>query len=162
MISSKFFDPTRTEDNFKIKINRHGQWFHDNGVIARDTLVKLFSTALHYNSTTNEYWLITPHEQGRIVVEDTPFVIVDFKFHGTDLTLVTNLGDIITPDENAPITCNDDGVPYAIGKNNVPARLNRMVRDKLIDIAIAQNGYHNDTKTLLLNANDHDHIIACS
>ena len=36
------------------------------------------------------------------------------------------------------------------------------VREKLIDIALSQNGYNETTQELTLKANGYDHIIACS
>lgn len=159
-MDAQFFDPTRVEDDFKISIDYHGEWFHNGTPIARQTLVKLFSTALHYDAEKNEYWLITPHEQGRINVADTPYIIVDFAWDN-DLILKTNLDETVKPHVENPIYCNDD-TPYIIVQNNVPARINRSIRDKLIDIALSQNGYSVRTKTLTLKANGHDHIIARS
>ena len=159
-MDAKFFDPTREEDDFKISIDYHGQWFHDGAPIAREKLTQLFSTALHYDRDKQEYWLITPHEQGRIDVVDVPYIVIDFEWND-DLILKTNLDHTVTPNGDYPIYCDGDA-PYIIIKNNVPARLNRSVRDKLIDIALSQNGYDEGTKTLTLKANGHDHIIAHS
>jgi len=159
-MDAKFFDPTRTEDDFEISIDYHGQWFHDGTPIAREKLAKLFSTALHYDRNTHEYWLITPHEQGRINVADVPYIAIDFNWDD-DLILTTNLDHIVKPDADNPIYCDGDA-PYIVVKNNVPARLNRQVREKLIDIALSQNGYDEATEILILKANGHDHIIARS
>jgi hypothetical protein len=160
-MDAKFFDHNRREDDFKILINRHGQWFHDGTEIARDRLIKLFSTALHYAPQKDEYWLITPHEQGRIDVEDAPYIIVDFEMNDNDLALKSNLDHIIRPDKNNPLYLKNN-LPYCVVTNNVPARLNRQVREKLIDIALHQNGYNEDDKTLYLKANGHAHPLARS
>lgn len=159
-MDANFFDLNRPEDDFGISIDYNGQWFHHGEPIAREKLAKLFSTALHYDPEKGEYWLITPHEQGRINVTDVPYIIIDFEW-GDDLILKTNLDHTIKPDAQNPIYCEGD-TPYIIIKNNVPARLNRAVRDKLIDIALSQNGYDDTLKTLTLKANGHDHIIARS
>ncbi len=160
-MDAKFFDPNREEDQFDISIDYHGQWHHQGSPITRDKLSALFSTALHYDIEKNEYWLVTPHEQGRIEVADVPFIIIDFEWNNGDLILKSNLGHDIKPDAINPLYCRDN-VPYCIVKNNVPARLNRFVRDQLIDIALSQNGYNEDEKILILKANGHDHIIARS
>lgn len=159
-MDTKFFDRNRAEDDFKIAIDYDGQWFHDGTPIAREKLAKLFSTALHYDKENNEYWLVTPHEQGRVSVADVPYIVIDYEW-GDHLTLKTNLGHEVKPDEHTPIYCHND-TPYIVIKNNVPARLNRSVREKLIDIALSQNGYNEAEKTLTLKANGHDHIIANS
>jgi len=159
-MDAKFFDRAREEDDFKISIDYHGQWFHDGVPIAREKLAQLFSTALHYDTIKKEYWLITPHEQGRIDVADVPFVIINFEWDN-ELILTTNLGHAVKPNATTPIYCDGD-TPYVTVKNNVSARLNRSVREKLIDIALSQNGYDEDTKTLTLKANGHDPIIARS
>ena len=159
-MDSPFFDRNREEDDFQIRIDRTGQWFHANKPIAREKLTQLFSTALHYDSQKDEYWLITPHEQGRIIVEDVPYIIIDFEW-SNDLVLRTNLDHQIKPTMDNPLYCKG-GLPYCVVQNHVLARLNRQVREKLIDIALSQNGYNENDKTLTLKANGHDHIIACS
>ena len=160
----KFFDPNREEDDFQMRIDANGQWYHRGTPISRDRLSKLFSTALHYNKDTNEYWLITPHEQGRVDVEGVPFVIIDYHYDDKTktLSLTSNLNHEIKPDAENPIKLNDDNIPCVIAVNNVPARLNRMVREKLIDIALADNGYNDDDQILYLKANGYEHSIARS
>lgn len=160
-MDAKFYNPNRKEDDYKISIDINGQWFHDGSPMTRDALAKLFSTALYYNEVTDEYWLITPHEQGRIDVADAPFVAVDFEWDNDNLTLKTNLDEIITPNADNPIYCVGDK-PYCRNARNIPVRINRMVREKLIDIALSQNGYDEGTSTLTLTANGHRHVIANS
>ncbi len=157
----KFYNPNKPEDDFKIHIDRNGQWFHRNAPIERKRLEKLFSTALHYNDTNDEYWLITPHEQGRIEVEDTPFIITDFTWEGSTLVLISNMDHHIIPDHNNSFFLKND-ITYCTIGNNIPTRLNRTVREKLINIALDQphNKNYNGEDTLFLKANNHDHPIA--
>lgn len=157
----KFFDPTRPEDDFKIHIDSHGQWFHDGAPIEREKLSALFATALYYDDQKNEYWLITPYEQGRITVEKTPFIIIDYILNNNTLELLSNLSHQLKPNDDNPIFLKNN-IPYILCGNSIPARLNRMVRDKLIDIALSQNGYDEQSKTLYLKANGHDHPLAHS
>ena len=160
-MQAKFYDPNKQEDDFQIRIDRNGQWFHQNTPIERKRLEKLFSTALHYNTKTNEYWLITPHEQGRIQVEDTPFIIIDFTWNDGELSLHSNMDHKIISNKNAPLTLKNDLI-YCTLDNNISARLNRTVREKLINIALEQphNKNYNGDNPLTLKANNHDHIIA--
>jgi hypothetical protein len=127
----------------------------------RDRLKKLFSTALHYDPKKNDYWLVTPHEQGRVIVEDVPFIITDFDWDGHALTLKSNLDHVTSPGADNPIYLKNN-LPYCNVANHIPARLNRQVREKLIDVALSQNGYNGDDDTLYLNANDHAHPLARS
>ena len=160
-MKSRFFDPNRPEDDFKIRIDKNGTWFHDGVPMERTSLQRLFATALYYDPDQNEYWLITPHEQGRIMVEDVPYLITDYEWTDDSLTLVTNLGHHIHPNKDNPIMLKNN-LPYCKALNDVPARLNRMVRDKLIDTALLQNGYNESDQTLYLLANRHVHPLARS
>jgi hypothetical protein len=162
-MQAKFYDPNKQEDDFKITIDRNGQWFHDGAPISRKRLAQLFSTALHYDPKTNEYWLITPQEQGRITVEDTAFVINDFTWNGHELSLTSNLKHQISPNAHAPFFLKNSML-YCHVENNIPTRINRTVREKLINIALEQphNKHYNGEQILTLKANNHDHPIACA
>jgi len=160
-MDSPFFKKDKREEDFDIRIDRNGQWFHQNSPIKREKIAKLFSTILHFDTKTGDYWLITPHEQGRVAVEDVPYVIIDFTLNNDGLSLVTNLGQTIIVNKNHPIECNpQSGIPYVVTTNNVKARLNRAVREKLITYALDQNGYDEKTGKLTLTTNDTKHIIA--
>lgn len=160
-MDAKFFRKNADEDNFNIRIDYNGVWYHEGKLIERERLAKLFSTALHYDPEKKEYWLITPHEQGRIEVEDAPYIVTDFDFENGQLNFHTNLGHEVKPSPDHAIFINNE-IPYCIISNNVPARINRSVREKLINIALSQNGYNEKTNQLVLKANGHDHIIAVS
>ena len=64
--------------NFEIYIDANGKWFHQGKSIDRVSIVKLFSTILK-RDRFGEYWLENPVEKGKIIVEDAPFVIVNFE-----------------------------------------------------------------------------------
>jgi len=155
-----FYNANKPEDDYQIRIDRDGQWYHQDAIMARTRLAKLFSTALYYDDNRDDYWLITPHEQGRIEVADVPFIVTDFKWDEDTLVLITNFNESIHPDHHNPIFCRDNTLPYIKNDKGIMARINRTVREKLINIAIDQNGYNDDDKTLTLKANGHDHIIA--
>ena len=161
---AQFPDLTKIEeDQFDIRIDRNGTWFHAGRPIERMALVKLFSTVLHYNPDTGEYWLITPYEKGRVDVEDVPYVITNFEWDADSktLSLVTNLDVVVQPSIAREITLEGaQGIPYIPVKNNVKARMNRSVREALINIALTQNGYDTATGILFSNANGGMHVIA--
>ena len=160
-MEAKFFRPDAREEQFDMRIDRNGQWFHKGSPIGRDKIAKLFSTVLHFDPKNNDYWLITPVEQGRIEVEDVPYIITDFDLTDDALTLHTNLGHDVKADKDHAIFCRDDnGLPYVHVHNNVLARINRAVREKLIDIALAKDGYDAQTGVLSLIINGVPHIIA--
>ena len=56
--------------DFDMRIARDGTWFYRGSPIGRKPLVKLFSTVLRREN--GEFWLVTPVERGRILVDDAP------------------------------------------------------------------------------------------
>ncbi|PCI01415.1 MAG: proteophosphoglycan precursor [Alphaproteobacteria bacterium] len=160
-MDSNFFRKNAPEEQFDIRIDRNGQWYHRESPIGRDKIAKLFSTVLHYDTKSNDYWLITPVEQGRINVEDVPYIITDFEIHNGTFTLSTNLGHIATANADNIILCRpDNGLPYIHVHNNVMARLNRSAREKLINMALEQNGYDELSGELTLTIDGIKHGIA--
>lgn len=160
MKDARFFDPDRKEDDFGITIDYDGQWFHHGQLIRRDKLPILFATALHYDPDADEYWLVTPHEQGRVQVADVPYIVTDYTIEHDTLILITNLGHEIKTNTNNPIQCHDNGLPYVVVHNQAKARLNRTVREELIHRAIDQNGYDKNNGTLTLIIGKTNHLIA--
>src|SRR4051794_40842770 len=61
--------------DFDMRIGRDGTWFYRGSPIGRKPLVKLFSTVLRREN--GEFWLVTPVERGRVLVDDAPFVAVE-------------------------------------------------------------------------------------
>jgi hypothetical protein len=57
-----------------IVIGRDGRWSHEGAPIAREALVRLFSTILRKDP--DGVYLVTPVEKMKITVEDAPFVAV--------------------------------------------------------------------------------------
>jgi hypothetical protein len=161
----KFFDPNRIEDIFDITIDECGEWYHQGQKMTRKSLPKLFATALYYDDVKSEYWLITPQEQGRIKVIDVPYIINQYEWNNENknLMLYSILNHEIKPNNENKINCfGCDNLPYLHVKNGCKAKLNRAVRDALIDIALSQNGWDEKAKTLTLMANGCDHVIARS
>jgi uncharacterized protein len=70
--------PALPLEDYALKIAANGEWYHDGGRINRIELVKLFASVLSCDAS-GEYWLITPAERGKIVVEDLPFMAVEMR-----------------------------------------------------------------------------------
>src|SRR5262245_51639888 len=81
--------------DFGIRILRDGTWLYPGSPITRKPLVRLFSTVLRRER--DGYWLVTPVERGRIVVDDAPFTAVEMTIEGDGpgqrVTFRTNVDD---------------------------------------------------------------------
>src|SRR5690606_17232800 len=74
--------------DFDTRIGRDGTWYYRESPIGRKPLAKLFSTVLR-READGSYWLVTPVERGRIIVDDVPFTAVELTVsgHGHDQAL---------------------------------------------------------------------------
>src|SRR4051812_24678800 len=127
--------------DFDMRIARDGTWFYRGSPIGRKPLVKLFSTVLRREN--GEFWLVTPVERGRILVDDTPFVAVEVDAVGDGperrLTFRTNVDDIVTADEEHPIRVDHDPAsgapsPYITVRKGLEARILRPVYYHLVEM----------------------------
>jgi len=103
-----------------MRIARDGTWYYRGSPINRKPLVKLFSTVLR-REDDGDYWLVTPAERGRVVVDDAPFTAVEVMASGSGrqqvLRFRTNLDEEVTADAAHPIRVavapgGQDPVPY--------------------------------------------------
>jgi hypothetical protein len=89
-----------------MRIARDGTWYYRGSPINRKPLVKLFSTVLR-REDDGDYWLVTPAERARVVVDDAPFTAVEVTASGRGrdqvLRFRTNLDDDVTADAAHPI-----------------------------------------------------------
>ena len=131
------------DGDFGLRIARDGTWYHDGTAIRRPALVKLFSTVLRRDEH-GEFWLVTPVEKGRIVVEDAPFVAVALETAGTGreqrLSFRTNVDQIVTAGPDHPIRVDIDRAtgepaPYVRVRENLDALLLRPVFYQLVELA---------------------------
>jgi len=127
--------------DFGLSIRRDGTWFYRGSPIGRKPLVKLFASVLRRDDAGG-YWLVTPAEKGRIVVEDVPFVAVEASITGAGaeqtVTLQTNLDEIVTVDRDHPLRVENDPAtgapaPYVLVRNGLEARLARSVFYELVE-----------------------------
>jgi len=127
--------------DFDMRIARDGTWFYRGSPIGRKPLVKLFSTVLRREE--GEYWLVTPVERGRILVDDSPFVAVEVTVSGEGrdqiLTFRTNVDDEIVLDDSHPLRVDHDSasgadVPYVTVRGGLEARILRPVYYHLVEL----------------------------
>jgi len=129
--------------DFDIRIARDGTWFYRNSPIARPALVKLFAGVLKRDAEGG-YWLETPAERGRIVVEDAPFVAVEASFAGRGetqtLTLRTNLDAHVLVDADHPIVMRgnlaEEPRPYLRMEGGLEALIARSAFYALVEHAV--------------------------
>jgi hypothetical protein len=123
-----------------IVIRKDGVWVHEGGVIAREALVRLFSTILRKDP--EGVFLVTPGEKLRIQVEDAPFVAVRVDREGEALRFTTNLGDEVVagPENPIRIEFGEDGEPrpYVHVRRGLEALIARPVFYELAEMAEAR------------------------
>lgn len=134
------WSPPHTGD-IDIRIGRDGSWHHEGHPISRPELVRLFSTILRREG--DRFFLVTPVEKVGIIVEDAPFIAVDFDVEGTgaDQTLrfLTNVGDRVTADRDHAIRVDRDPgtgepAPYLHVRAGLEARIDRKSFYRLADL----------------------------
>lgn len=89
-----------------IIVNRKGEWLYEGKPIAREAIVRLFSTILR-REPDGHYYLVTPVEKWRIQVEDTPLLAHSLRAEGEGaqrtLSVTTNVGEVISIDNDHPL-----------------------------------------------------------
>lgn len=134
--------------DFGIRIDRHGTWYYRGSPIGRKPMVKLFATVLNRRED-GSYWLTTPVENGRIEVEDVPFVAVEMLRSGSgrdqEIDFRTNLDATVPLDERHPLRVEvqaDTGepAPYVRVSKGLEARLARSVYYHLVEIGEEGSG----------------------
>ena len=125
-----------------MRIDRNGTWYYRGSPIGRMALVRLFSTVLR-RDTDGVFWLTTPVENGRIEVEDAPFIGVELMAEGSGrdqiLRFRTNVDDVVTLDAAHALRVVHDGVsgeprPYIHVREGLEARIVRAVFYHLVDL----------------------------
>ena len=138
----------RSCGDFAMRIARDGTWYYQGSPIGRLPLVKLFATVLR-RAPDGSYWLVTPVEQGRVEVEDVPFVAVELRCEGSgpgqQLALRTNLDEWVPLDAAHPLELRDqpDGaqLPYIRVRDKLDARVARSVFYHLVELAEPSAGW---------------------
>ncbi len=123
-----------------IRIATSGDWYHDGLIIKRFSIAKVFATILRREG--DDYFLVTPVEKLKIIVEDAPFIATDFEATGTDrkarIAFAINVGDVVVADDDHPIRVveTDEGPrPYIHVRDGLEARIVRSAFYRLVDLA---------------------------
>lgn len=139
-LSNPDFNQLPSCGDFDMRIARDGTWFYRGSPIGRKPLVKLFSTVLRRED--GEFWLVTPVERGRILVDDAPFTAVEVTATGSgrDQILVfrTNVDDEIAAGPANPIRVanrhDHQPSPYVMVRNGLEALILRPVFYHLVEL----------------------------
>lgn len=126
-----------------IRILKDGRWLHEGRPIVREPLVRLFASVLRRDE--DGFYLVTPAEKLKIVVEDAPFVAVAMEA-GDDgvLRFVTNVGDLVEADSQHPLRVLTDAdgqpAPYLLVRGGLEARVSRPTFYELAGMAAIERG----------------------
>ncbi|MBE7217632.1 MAG: DUF1285 domain-containing protein [Caulobacteraceae bacterium] len=125
-----------------IRIRRDGVWEHEGRPIAREALVRLFSTVLRLDP--DGHHLVTPAEKLRIRVDDAPFLATALERAGEALRFTTNVGDVVEAGSDHALTVETgeggEPRPYLHVRRGLRARLSRPVFYQLVDMAEERDG----------------------
>ena len=118
------------EINMVIKAN--GDWFYNDSIIKRLSLVTLFASVLikEEQDSKVDYFLVTPVEKVKIVVEDAPFLLTQWRWLDEAETIMqvsTNLDDEFILNETHPLTISENGDLYVTVRRNLLAKVHRNV-----------------------------------
>lgn len=125
-----------------MRIARDGTWFYHGSPIGRKPLVQLFAKVLR-REDDGEFYLVTPVEKGRVVVDDAPFVAVELQRSGEGrdqtLRLRTNVDDEVPVDTAHPIRVEFDAAsgepsPYVRVRGALDALIARSVYYELVEL----------------------------
>ncbi len=127
-----------------MRIARDGTWFYQGTPIGRPGLVKLFSGIIKKEG--EDYFLVTPVEKVGIVVDDAPFVAIDFNPVDGGLEFVTNVEDRVIAGPDHPIRVERDPEtgepsPYVLIRRNLEALIDRKSFYRLVEIGEHEDGW---------------------
>lgn len=126
-----------------MRIARDGTWFYLGTPIGRPALVKLFASILRLEA--GKYYLVTPVEKVGIVVDDAPFVAVDFDVSGNGadqkVTFMTQVGDTAIAGPDHPIRVERDPQtgepsPYVMIRAGLEALIDRKSFYRLVEMCV--------------------------
>lgn len=138
------WNPARSGE-IDIVIRKDGSWTHEGAPIAREALVRLFSTILRKDP--DGVYLVTPVEKLKIRVEDAPFLAVRVdQVTGADgapvLRFLTNVGDEVEAGPENAIRVQTDPAgeprPYLHVRGGLEALINRPTFYELAALAEAR------------------------
>ena len=119
-----------------IVIKANGDWFYNGTIFKRLALVKLFASVI--KKEDNDYFLVTPVEKVKIVVEQAPFVLTKWEWQDTEQTnmlVCTNVDDEFVLDKSHPLTFDEKGEMYITVRRNLQAKVHRNVYYQWVEVA---------------------------
>lgn len=136
-------------------IKANGTWLYNGSEIKRSRLIKLFASVLMRED--DNYYLVTPVEKVKIVVEDAPFLLTHWQWLNADKPLMqvsTNIGDTFELNSQHPMSLGVDGQLYVLVRRNLLARVHRNVFYQWVNIA--NEVQHDDVSELVLHSADQE------
>jgi len=144
-----------------IRIDRDGNWYHEDNKFERDALVQLFSKLLRKED--DDYYLVTPAEKVRIKVDCAPLVIISVVSVGNgedqDLFFTTNTNEQIhlaSPLTFHTIEYNGQHLPCLPVRNNLSALIHRNVYYELAALVEIDE----DEQAYIVSAGHHFYLPA--
>jgi uncharacterized protein len=128
--------PAATSDSL-MTIKADGRWFHDGGEIKRPAMIRAFASLLRRDDS-GQHWLVTPHEQQSITVEDAAFIATDVIAQDGALAFRLNTDDTVIAGPEHPLTARGDpDTPalYLAVRHGTEARINRSTWLQLVELA---------------------------
>ena len=130
-----------------MRIAHNGTWFYLGGEIKRRALADLFSSILKKEGES--YFLVTPVEKWKIVVEDAPFIVTEFAHvpgQGVEqehVVFFTANGDRVVLGRDHPLWMEKksgqlEAQPYLMIRAGMPGLIHRNVYYQLVDLALEQ------------------------
>ena len=108
----------------EIKIDKEGNWFYNGAQIINKNVLLLFCSSLE-NNTSGGYLLQVDKETSPVIVENTPFVVVDVVKNEGVLKIQLNDETVETFDMGS-FFIDRNSVPYCrVKKGQFPARFLR-------------------------------------
>ncbi len=130
------WQPERT-DKIDIRIDAHGNWFHEGDPITREKLVVLFASILW--AENGQHFLVTPAEKLSIEVEDVPLIVHQMERVDDAWVAVTNIHEQIIVGAQNPVELRQyqgQWVPYLNVRYDLWARVNRSIFYQWVDAAL--------------------------
>jgi len=118
-----------------ITIKDNGDWYLNNSIFKRMSLVKLFASVIKKEG--DHYFLVTPVEKIRIDVEQVPFVLTQWQWQDaekTKMVVSTNVDDEFILNKDHPLTFDAQGEMYITVRRNLLAKVHRNVYYQWVEI----------------------------
>ena len=134
-------------ENVEMRIDSKGNWFFNNSPINRKRMVQLFSTVLRRDE--EEYFLVTPMEKIKVIVEKKPFIVIDFEIKeekkNKTIFFLTNADNVVKLSRKNKLTVEieentKEPFPYIEVRHRLEALISRNVFYKLVDISKEEKG----------------------